>query len=137
MADTPSQDVLRYCDMLDSLAFDVFSSSQHAHHMAALEERGGVAFGVVAVHTQFAMSYSAYQSMKLYYLGNPVLKSDVIEAFLRSYAEFSRVFSGNWIASAGAGVIDERFACLEASYRALRSLLVATRERHRPSPLGT
>ena len=136
MAETPSQDVLRYCDMLESLAFDVFSTSQYAHYMVELEERGGVAFGVVAVHTQFAMSYSAYQSMRIYYLVNPVLRSEVVEGFLRSYAEFSRVFSGNWVASAGAGVVDGRFARLEASYHALRTLLRTTRERHRVPPPG-
>ena len=136
MADTSSQEVLRHCDMLESLAFEVFSSSQLAHFMAALEERGGVAFGMVAVHTQFAMSYAAYQAMKLYYLGDLSLKNDAADAFLRCYAEFSRVFSGNWIAAAGVGVVDERFECLEASYHALQTLLRTTRERHRALSSG-
>ena len=84
----------------------------------------------MAIHTHFAMSYAAYQSLKLYYLGNPILKSEAIEGFLRSYRDFSCVFSGNWVATAGVAVAHERFERLEASYHALQTLLRTTRERH-------
>lgn len=130
MGEMSARDILRHCEMLGQLAFEVFSFSQLAHYMAELEERGeGVAFGMIAVHTQFSMSYASYQALRLYYAENAVLRNDVIEAFLRSYADFSRVFSGNWVATAGVGVVRERFEILEASFYALEALLRTTRER--------
>ena len=126
-----TREILRHCDVLGELAFEVFSGSQQAHFMASLEAGSeGVAFGEVAVHTHFAMSYAAYQSLKLYYLSNPILKSEVIEGFLRSYRDFSCAFSGNWVATAGAVVTHERFERLEASYHALQTLLRTTRGRY-------
>ena len=131
MGEATKRDVLWHCDVLAEFAFEVFSCSQQALYMAVLEERGnGVAFGMVAIHTQFAMSYAAYQALKLYYLGNAVLRSEVIEGFLRCYADFSRVFAGNWIASVGVEVVNDRFERLEASYHALQTLLRTTRERY-------
>ncbi|MBR5260120.1 MAG: hypothetical protein IKV48_06585 [Eggerthellaceae bacterium] len=130
MGEMSDRDILRHCEMLGQLAFEVFSFSQLAHYMAELEERGdGVAFGMIAVHTQFSMSYSSYQALRLYYVENAVLRNDVIEGFLRSYADFSRAFSGNWVATAGVDAVHERFEVLEASYHGLQTLLRATRDR--------
>lgn len=134
MGKMSARDILRHCDMLGQLAFEVFSFSQLAHYMAELEERGdGVAFGMIAVHTQFSMSFSSYQALRLYYAENTVLRHDAIEEFLRCYVDFSRVFSGNWVATAGVGVVCERFEVLEASYHGLQTLLRTTRERCRAS----
>lgn len=131
MGERKPQEVIKHCDILGEFAFDVFSGSQHAMYMAALEEQGsGVAFGEVAVHTRFSMSYSAYESMKLYYFANlEALKSDAIDSFLRCYGEFSKAFSGNWVATVGIEVACERFERFEASYHALQTVLRTTRER--------
>ncbi len=95
--------------------------------MLDLEAEGrGVAFGDVAIHTRFSMSYASYSSMKLYYLDNPAFKSGEIEAFLRRYHDFSSVFAGNWVASLGVEVVRERFERLEASYHALQTLFANT-----------
>ncbi|MBQ9955171.1 MAG: hypothetical protein IJO87_07050 [Eggerthellaceae bacterium] len=132
MDDKKSRTALMHCEALGELAFDVFTNSQYAYYMTALEAQGsGVAFGELAVHTRFSMSYAAYQSMKLYYFTNRTeISSAIIDEFLGAYGTFSRFFSGGLITSIGIDIIAERFSDFEAAFGRLQELLSATRERY-------
>ena len=123
-----AKEVVEHCETLGELAFDVHANSAYAYNLRVLElSDRGVAYGDVVAYAHFSMSYSAFQMMKHFYRQNhAMLRCPQIDAFLRSYREFSSVFSSGWVLSIGVEPLRERFEKLDEAYGDLAGMLRET-----------
>lgn len=130
-----ARETVQYCDILGELAFDVYANSAYAHYMHVLDPAGrGAECGTSAAFGYFSMSYSAFQSMRLFYRQNhSVLNSHQIESFLRRYREFSTMFSSGWGLPADAERMQKCLAGLKESYENLEEMLRETTDKARQS----
>lgn len=122
-----AQGLQRHLLILAEFACDAFTEGERAYRLAVLKSQGEYPeVSDVAIHTHFAMSHAAYRGMKLYCIENEEVHRIVeVDCFLRRFSEFSAVFSGNWLATAGPDAMGSRLENLEAAYRSLQALTMS------------